>query len=444
MSNLVDQTTGRKASAVLERDHCRVLMIVFQFPPFSGSVAVQRSLRFVQNLPSRGWMPIVLSASPVAFEETSKQFIEEIPDNVVVIRAPALDAKRHLGFRGRYPLAFARPDRWWSWRYGAVIAGLSAIRKFRPDALWATYPIPTALRIGTALQRMTGIPLVNDFRDPMAQESYPEDPMLWADYARIETQAIRAASFSIFTTPSTVAYYAERYPERKATFKLIRNGYDERVFNRVEVSVDRTAPLVPGRLTLLHSGIVYMPDRDPTGLLSALVTLRQKHLISPDNFGIRFRAPKDDGLIVRIAGELGVTDFVEILPEVSYAEALAEMMRADGLVLIAAATFDQQIPAKLYEYLRSGPPVIGLTNPTSESAALLSEVGVPYIASSSHAEGIAALLQNVILSIRSRAAVRPNGSAVKDLSRGWQASQLAETFEQCLRQHRNPGGGDRT
>lgn len=435
MSDLIDQQPVGAERARLERERRRVLMIAFQFPPFSGSVAVQRTLRFVQYLPSEGWTPIVLSAWPAAFEETSNQFIDQIPDNVVVIRAPSIDAKRHLGFRGRYPAAIARPDRWSSWRYGAVIAGLSAIRKYRPAALWATYPIPTALRIGVALQRMSGVPLVVDFRDPMAQEGYPEDPVLWADYSRIEAEAIRVASFSVFTTPSTVAYYAERYPERKASFKLIRNGYDEVTFKRIEASVDRMAPLVPGRLTLLHSGVVYMPDRDPTGLLSAVAILRRNQVVAPENFSIRFRAPKDDGLILRMAGELGVTDLVEILPEVNYAEAIAEMMRADGLILISAASFDQHVPAKLYEYLRSGPPVIGVTNPASESAALLREVGVPYAASSSNAEEIAALLEDVISSIRSRSAARPNASTVKELSRDRQASLLAETFEQCLHQH---------
>ena len=60
----------------------RVLMIAFQFPPFAGSSAIQRTLRFVQHLPKHGWQPIVLSAWPAAYEATSDDLLKEIPEGV--------------------------------------------------------------------------------------------------------------------------------------------------------------------------------------------------------------------------------------------------------------------------------------------------------------------------------------------------------------------------
>ncbi len=89
-----------------------VLMVAFQFPPFAGSSAVQRTLRFVQQLPPHGWQPIVLSAHPMAYEHTSDDLLAEVPPHVPVQRAYALDVARHLAWRGRYPGVWARPDRW--------------------------------------------------------------------------------------------------------------------------------------------------------------------------------------------------------------------------------------------------------------------------------------------------------------------------------------------
>ena len=46
----------------------RILMIAYHFPPLAGSSGIQRTLRFVQHLPTFGWEPIVLTAHPRAYE----------------------------------------------------------------------------------------------------------------------------------------------------------------------------------------------------------------------------------------------------------------------------------------------------------------------------------------------------------------------------------------
>src|SRR5262245_10397164 len=122
----------------------RLLMVAFQFPPFAGSSAIQRVLRFVQHLPSCGWEPIVLTASPVAYDARAADLLAEVPNNVIVERAFALDAAKHLSIFRRYPGFLARPDRWVSWRLGAFVAGIRIIRRYRPQLLWSTYPIATA------------------------------------------------------------------------------------------------------------------------------------------------------------------------------------------------------------------------------------------------------------------------------------------------------------
>ena len=56
---------------------------------------------------------------------------------------------------------------------------MKMIRELKPAAIWSTYPIATAHLIGAELHRKTGLPWIADFRDPMAQDGYPADPVIW-------------------------------------------------------------------------------------------------------------------------------------------------------------------------------------------------------------------------------------------------------------------------
>jgi hypothetical protein len=192
-------------------------MIAFHFPPFAGSSGVQRTLRFVQQLPQVRVAADRADRPPPRLREDEPGPAEgHSLGSVVVERAFALDTARHLSIGGRYPGALARPDRWKSWSLGAIPAGLRLIREHRPAAIWSTYPIATAHRdrgpAASAVRACHGSPT---FRDPMAQEGYPEDPRTWAAFERIERSAVAKAACSIFTTRGAAGMYRSRYPEAR-------------------------------------------------------------------------------------------------------------------------------------------------------------------------------------------------------------------------------------
>ena len=97
--------------------------------------------------------------------------LKDVAPGTVVERAFAVDAARHLAVRGRYPAIVARPDRWAAWWLGAVPRSLAMIRKYRPAAIWSTYPIATAHTIGQTLHRLSGLPWIADFRDQRSTSS---------------------------------------------------------------------------------------------------------------------------------------------------------------------------------------------------------------------------------------------------------------------------------
>jgi glycosyltransferase involved in cell wall biosynthesis len=398
----------------------RLLMVAYHFPPLAGSSGIQRTLRFVQHLPALGWEPIVLTAHPRAYEATSGDLAAEVPAGVPVTRAFALDTARHLSLFKRYPGFLARPDRWMSWQWGAVPAGLRLIRERRPAAIWSTYPIATAHAIGATLHRRSGVPWIADFRDPMAQEGYPADPQTWQTFKVIEETAVREAARCVFVTPGAARMYRERYPDADPSrLTVIENGYDPESFVTAEGLAAAAGPLNPGVVTLLHSGIVYPSERDPTQLFEALGRLR------PHGVRVRFRAAVHDELLRKLAETHGVAEQVEILPPIPYRAALEEMLRADGLFVMQASNCNEQIPAKIYEYFRARRPILGLTDPAGDTAGALRAAGIDAIAPLDSANAIARELETFVDRLRRGEAAMPGHDAVERCSRRHRAEELA-------------------
>lgn len=404
----------------------RVLLIAYHFPPLAGSSGIQRTLRFAQHLPSLGWEPIVVTTSRGAYERTSDDLVGEVPPEVKVERLPALDARRHLSAAGHYLSWMARPDRWVSWVVSAKLLGSRILARHRPDVIWSTYPIPSAHLIGRHLSRRAGVPWIADFRDPMAQDGYPSDPKLWQAFARIEADTIRNAAFSAFTTESAARTYRERYPGYARRITTIENGFDEASFEGVMAN---RAAEDAGRLLMLHSGIVYPADRDPRTLLEAVRALRLEGLISPSNFLIRFRASAFDDLLDRLARERAIRDMIDLAPPIPYREALAEMLGADSLLVLQGVACNAQIPAKLYEYLRAGRPILGLADPSGDTARVLLAAGIKDVAPLEELAAVTRTLREHVTGIRFSSPRCPDWAYVAQCERRRRSADLAQLFE---------------
>ncbi len=406
----------------------RLLMIAFHFPPLAGSSGIQRTIGFARHLPRYGWEPLILTAHPRAYERVSDDQLMDVPSNVTIERAFALDSARHLAILGRYPAFAARPDRWVTWWLGAVPKGLTMIRKYRPDAIWSTYPIATAHKIGYTLHRLSGLPWVADFRDPMAQDGYPADPKTWQSFREIEERALRSASFSVFVAPGAARTYRDRYPDLPvARLPVIENGYDEESFAKLE-NLDR-GPLLSGTFTLIHSGIVYPSERDPTRFFQALRRMLDEMTLKPGELRVRLRASGHETLLNKLIDDFQLAEIVEVSPPLPYRQALQEMMRADGLLVLQAANCNDQIPAKVYEYLHCRRPIIALTDPAGDTAGLLRRAGIHSIARLESAEAIARELPRFLAQARRGEAALPDEAFVVQTPRPHRARELASLLE---------------
>lgn len=412
-----------------------VLLIAFHFPPQAASSGIQRTLSFSKHLGRHGWEPMVLSAHPRAYSQQNPSQLASVPADLVVKRAFALDAKHHLGIKGRYPGLAALPDRWSTWWFGAIPAGLALIRAHKPRLIWSTFPISTAHLIGLTLHRLTGLPWIADFRDPMLQPTYPASGLQRRLYAWIERQAITRCHAAVFTTSSAMESYRTRFPHiAPDKFHVIENGYDEDGFsNDIASAAEPAAAPGPRRLVLVHSGVLYRDGRDPTPFLQAVAALKRQGLADAASLRIVLRAPGNVADIAGMVEQAGVTDVVEVAPPVPYRQALDEMLAADGLMVFQGSLFNTQIPAKMYEYFRARKPILGLVDLAGETARVLGRSGFDDLAPADSAEAIAPVLASFIGKVRSGQAAVASEALIRSSSRQHRASELAALFDAAAR-----------
>lgn len=420
------------------------LLVAYHFPPQSGSSGLLRSLKFCRNLLSHGWCATVLTTHARAYGRLDSSQLSEIPAEISVIRSFALDTQRHLSIGGRYPHFFAMPDRWVSWCLGAIPAGYRAIRKHKIEIIFTTHPIATAILIGWALHRLTGKPWVVDFRDLMTEDDYPTDPLIHRAYRWIERRVIRHAARIIFTAPSAIDIYTERYPQLdRRRCLLIPNGYEEEDFRdlpqKAASNRETRAPL-----RILHSGLIYPSERDPRPFFRAISRLKREGALDASRLEIELRASGSEDLYSKMISELEIADIVSLLPAIPYRASLREAADADALLILQAASCSRQIPAKAYEYLRLRKPILALTNEDGDTARLLRETGGATIVPIDDEDAIVRALPDFLRRLCEANHPLPEEVQTRRFSRSQQAADLARCFDEVARgeQGRQPACGE--
>ncbi|MGB3544705.1 glycosyltransferase, partial [Rubrivirga sp.] len=258
------------------------------------------------------------------------------------------------------------------------------------------------------LQR-TGTPWVADFRDPWTAINFYDDlPMTPAARAldrRFERNVLRAAD-AVTTVSPTWARLLERTAGLKSgSVEVVQNGVDLE-----DVPAERE-PVRADAFSLVHVGSLYA-TRDPGVVWRAVRQLRAQGEV--EKLVVRL-VGKTDGAVLEAARATGAP--VEAVPYVTHADAVLEQARA-GLLLLSIERFaaeDGMITGKLYEYLASGRPVLGVGPVEGDAAALLAETDGGTMHGRDDLESVMATIQRhydawasgSVLEGASRAAVEP-------------------------------------
>ena len=408
-------------------------MIAFHFPPAAIGSGHLRTLGFVRYLPNLGWEPTVLSANAAAFSRVDFENLGLIPEGSHVRRAFALDVRRHLSIRGKYPGFLAQPDRWSTWWAAGVLKGLRLIRSQRISAIWSTYPIMTAHCIAGTLSRVTGLPWIADFRDPVMSSVESGNPFSVSSQRRCERRVLARAKRVVFTTPGALRRYADCYPRifQEGRMAIVPNGYDEAAFAELPVAADQ---VVHTPLRLVHSGILYPDGRDPRPFLSALANLRWMGALTEADVSIVLRASGSEAIYGEELKRWGLEQMVTLAPPISNREALLEQSRADALLLFQGSKFDHQIPAKVYEYLRIGRPILAFVGKGGDTECLLRETGGAQLVAPDDVAGIERTLVEFVRALREQRAPKAGNAIVQRYSRQQGAAMLVDLLDTVVAQ----------
>lgn len=379
----------------------RALIATANFPP-DAAVGSQRTVRLVRHLVARGWNVDVLTIAPESYRPggvLDPALLEAVPDQVRVIRAPALRPiarcaaylRTRAGHqRGRSPdrvghralgpksrlrrlkealsAALALPDREASWYLPAVIAGCRATREGPPDIVYSSGPPFTAHLVAGTLAAAVRRPWVADFRDPWARAPWRDDRFGFEKraWALLERLVVTRADAVVFVTRTNARDFERHYGDAVAgRFHLVPNGCDPREFAGIDAEPDAE------RFVLLHAGSLY-GGRTPAPLFRAIAAGLARGAIDPARFRLRLvgRVGIPGADLPGLVAQLGLNDVVEFVPHKPRREVLREIVGASALLVLQPVT-RVAVPAKLYEYMAAGRPILGLTEVDSETAEIL-------------------------------------------------------------------------
>jgi glycosyltransferase involved in cell wall biosynthesis len=269
------------------------------------------------------------------------------------------------------------PDRAIGWLPAGCVVALHAAQRHHARALYSSAPYWTNHLIGLVAKRFTGLPWMADFRDPWRANPFRKIPYQAIDQidAWLEREVITHADWVICNSPYVREDFIKRFPDQPDRFVTIPNGYDPEDF----VDIEPRRPVADNQLVLTHAGVFYGPRR-PEPIFQAMRLLQSERRLRRKPCLQLLGSPMySERPIETIAAELGVKEQVLVAGEVSHRRVLEALRGSDMQVLVgfAGQGSELQVPAKLFEYMGVGRPILALAPKRGAIAEVLEQAAVP-------------------------------------------------------------------
>lgn len=371
----------------------KVLIIAYHFPPDSAVGAI-RPAKFAKYLPEFGWEPVVYTVKEKYYGSCDYSRFESVLKSLKIYRANLIPGpltlysrlihnsnnssneslritqaanrtskrkstlKRLLG-----PIARI-PDDQQGWILNILISGYRIIKKHKIDAFITSGP-PMGTHVGGLLLKyLTHAKWIADFRDPWYpglkwDELQYRTPISDEMHKRLECQVIRKADLLISTAPSVTTYFKSKLPERARDKCLtITNGFDESDFIGI---TPRTAK--QSKVRIVYAGSLYV-GRNPEPFFAALEKLVLSNAIDKNQFEIEFIGEVEyynNKSVPALIKEYRLESFVKLSDRIPFKACLERLLSSNALLLFAQ-DFPEQIPAKIFEYLRMNKLIFAIAN----------------------------------------------------------------------------------
>lgn len=377
----------------------RVLIISYYWPPTGGS-GVQRWVKFAKYLPEEDWQPVIYTPENPEQLAVDASLEAEVPSEAEVIRTritePYALYKKVLRRSGHSKEAvevnpvnaqnksflqkaamwvrgnFFRPDPRCLWIRPSVRYLKKYLEEHPVDLIVTTGPPQSMHMIGLRLAKETGLPWVADFRDPWTKIFYFKHLSMTSAterwHKKMEKAVLDEASAVVAVSPLV---QQEFQAMTDTPVELITNGFDECDFPSEK---DTEAYGGPDKdFTITHTGL-FAADGNPTVLWDVL---REKYQ-ADDDFRKRLRIKligKNDEQILKALKDRGLQEALTDMGYQPHSVAVEQQRKASILILPLRKEpeYKAVLPGKLFEYMASERPVLGIGQPDGAMAMILGE-----------------------------------------------------------------------
>ncbi len=262
---------------------------------------------------------------------------------------------------------FVDLDSQWSWFPMAVLRGWLLCRSYQPELIYSTGGAASAHLAAALISRITGIPFVAEFQDPLVYDNWQRSRRALAITVWLERYICRRAAAVVFLTEAALARAASR-TELGRRGRCIYPGANP--LTQPEASYQRQE-----HCHFAHFGSL-AGSRNLKVFLDAIQLLFVEHpeycdLVRVDVYGSCDHSTKT--MIERFP----LPGIVTYFGRISRQDSLQAMERSDVLLLIqnTEELSRETIPSKTYEYLQVGRPILGLVYRNPELTAVLAGEG---------------------------------------------------------------------
>ena len=246
------------------------------------------------------------------------------------------------------------------------------------DVVVSTYGPPANHIVAASLKQKTGCFWVADYRDLWYGNEFVVSESIFAFVEqRIENRCVAKADLMTTVSAGLAKNLKDRFSKKVV---IIENGFDPDDWDDIPLH-----SWSDQKIRLMYSGQIYAGKQDPSPLLEGLLRLKNHHAELAQKMEVLFFGWNLDWLSQRIDA-FGLQDIVNVNEPKLRKEILGLQRSVDILIFLDwnAPKVNGILTGKLFEYLFSGKPILGIGS-TVESAAgeLMASLGVGYLAGNS-------------------------------------------------------------
>lgn len=300
----------------------------------------------------------------------------------------------------------------WSWFFVSSIRGYFLCRRFKPEVVYSTGGTASAHIAGGIISRLAGLPWLAETQDPLMHDyEWRRGRRVRAVYKWLEKRICTNADVFIFLAHAARENMAAR-AGMPGCGRVIYPGANPAMFQSGLYEKGESCHFAHfGTLNGTRNLIVF---------LKALRLLIDRDKLDQGIVKVDVYGSLDEGSKKAIK-EFELEDVVTDHGAVTRKEALAAMQKTDCLLLIQNTIFfsSETIPSKVYEYMISGRPILGLLHHNHELKSMLQTSG-NFPVPADQEEEVADAVENII------ALFRKNSLSEWTACQDWTVSQAVD------------------